>query len=205
VATTLLLIRHGSCDGLDVRLAGRAPGLPLDAGGRDQLARLAERLADLPIAAVYSSPVQRARESAALVAAPHAQPVRRLDALQEVDFGAWTGRRFDELARDDGWRRFHALRAIVRPPGGETLLEVQARVAAGLQRIAAAGHAGPVALVSHGDVIRSTLALLAGVPLDLALRFRVDLASVTAIRIHADAVEVLAVNACAGGIPPELQ
>jgi probable phosphoglycerate mutase len=101
--TTFLLVRHASGDHVGRRLAGRAPGAPLNDAGREEAARLASWLAPVPLAAVYSSPLERARDTAASVAAPHGLPVTVDEAFTELDFGGWTGRSVESLAGDALW------------------------------------------------------------------------------------------------------
>jgi broad specificity phosphatase PhoE len=179
----LLLVRHGLCDPVDNVIAGRSAGIHLNAVGLRQVRKLARALAHLPIAAVYSSPLERARETAAALAEPAGLHVRISPALEELDFGAWTGRTLASLADDADWRRFNTERGTTRIPGGETMDEVVARAADGLTRMAADHGAEPVVAVSHGDVIRALLAHYAGMSLDHMLRLEVAPASVSVVRL----------------------
>lgn len=192
--TTFLLVRHATCAPVGHALAGRAPGVRLDAAGEEQARRLGAALARAPLTHVYSSPLERAWETAVAIAAPHRLPVEALDAVTEIDVGAWTGSRFDALAPDPWWRRFNTLRSVTRPPAGELMLAVQARVVAALEALREAHPDGCCAVVSHADVIRGALAHLGGVPLDLAHRFEIAPASVTTVGVSPDAITVLGVN-----------
>lgn len=196
--TRLLLVRHGLTDAVATTLAGRQPGWPLNAAGRAQVRRLAEALARAPIRAVYTSPLERARETADAVAERRRLVPRLRPGLNEVDYGVWTGRTFAELAEVPEWERFNRHRGVVRVPGGELLCEVQARIAGELEALAAAHRGETIALVSHGDVIKSAVAHCLGMPLDLLMRVEVQPASVSVIEVDEWGGTVRAVN-----LPPE--
>jgi broad specificity phosphatase PhoE len=116
------------------------------------------------------------------------------DELNEIDYGAWTGRTIAELREMEAWRRFNQLRGSTAIPGGETMLEVQGRMLRLIERLCAA-HAGQtLALVSHGDVIKATLSHYLGVPLDLFHRIEISPASVSIVRVEHHGAEVLLVN-----------
>ena len=197
--TELLLIRHGLCDAIGRTIVGRSAGVSLNAVGVRQAEDLADRLKLLPIAAVYSSPMERTWETAAPLAGRLNLPVRLAAGLNELDFGAWTGRTLDSLKGEPDWTRFNTQRGSTRIPGGETMDEVVARSGAELARIAAEHPVGLVAAVSHGDVIRALLAHYAGMPLDLMLRLEVAPASVSAVRLAPEPL-VMAVNWRTDGI-----
>jgi probable phosphoglycerate mutase len=164
-------------------LAGRTPGVCLNAEGIAQAAALADRLRAVPLDAIVSSPLERARQTAAALATGRALAVAYDDALMEIDFGAWTGQSFDALAPRDDWRRFNAQRSVAGAPGGETMLQVQARVVAAIDALRGAYPEGRVALVSHGDAIRGAVAHFAGIPLDLMQRLEIAPASVTVLHL----------------------
>jgi probable phosphoglycerate mutase len=192
--TTFLLIRHGETDDLGRSLSGRRPGVPLNAAGRRQAQQLAARLAGEGIAAVYSGPLERVRETAAALAERLGLEVRATAELDEIDLGEWSGQRFDALAGRDDWRWFNTVRSCTRAPGGELMLEVQARAVAFLQRLAGERPAAAVALVTHSDVIKAVLAYYLGVPLDLAQRLEVSPASVSVLALEEWGPRVLCVN-----------
>lgn len=150
--------------------------------GRADADRLADRLAGRSFDRVETSPVGRAQETAARIAAPHQLPVQTVDALDEIDFGDWTGRRFDELSADPAWHEWNRVRAEGASPGGETMRGVQARILDHIERVARSGAIGSVAMVTHGDVIRAAVAGVLGLSLDHIHRYAVDPASVTHIR-----------------------
>ncbi len=179
---TVLLIRHGLCDPVGQAIAGRAPGVHLNDSGRRQARALDAALALVPLAAVYSSPLERARETAEPLADRIGQAVTISPGLQELDFGDWTGRTLASLAGDPIWQRFNQQRGVTRIPGGETMDEVVARAAPTVSGVAAEHPGSLIAAVTHGDVIRALVAHWAGMPLDSMLRLEVAPASVSAVR-----------------------
>jgi probable phosphomutase (TIGR03848 family) len=181
--TVVLLVRHGMCDPVGRSLAGRTPGVSLNAAGQEQADVVATALAALPLAAIYSSPLERARETAEALARRTGLEISVSADLVELDYGAWTGRSLDSLAGDPVWREYNLRRGATRIPGGETMNEVVARAARALAEILAVHPAGLVAAVTHGDVIRALLASLVGMPLDHMLRLEVAPGSVTAVRL----------------------
>lgn len=201
--TTFLLIRHALNDTVGSRLAGWQAGVHLNAEGGRQAEGLASRLAGAPLAAVYSSPLERAVETAEPLARARGVEVRVADEFGEMRCGGWTGRTFGELDADPLWRRFNAFRSGTRPPGGETMLEVQARMLAGLERLGAAHADEAVAVVSHADPIKAVIAHFAGMPLDFFLRLEISPASVSVVGLGPYAPRILLVNDT-GGLP-ELQ
>ena len=198
--TTVLLVRHATCDPVGKSLAGRRAGVSLNAEGRAQAERLARWLAPVPVAAVFTSPLERAHETAAYLAAARGVAVVPNEGLTELDFGEWTGRRLDALAGDPRWPPFNAFRSGTRPPGGEMMLEAQARAVAAVLAIAARYPDATVAVVSHADVIKSIVCHFAGIPLDHFLRLEIAPASVTALAVHEWGAQLLALNASAA--PP---
>jgi broad specificity phosphatase PhoE len=190
-ATTVLLIRHGHIAAIGYRLVARLPGVPLSDIGRAQALRLVERLRPYPIAAVYSSPLERAMETAAPLARDRNIVAVPWELLSEVDFGDWTGMTFDELDRVPGWRRFNKARSTAPVPGGETALEVQARMVAAVEWLTARHRGQTIAVVSHADVIRAAVLHYTGVPLDRYTSIDINPASVTAVQFDGDVPRVL--------------
>jgi probable phosphoglycerate mutase len=181
--TVVLLVRHGLTDATGRRLTGWAPGVGLSRVGRDQARRAAERLADLPIRAIYSSPLERCVETAEPLARRLRLTVRRREALGEVRYGDWTGRSLARLSKTALWRQVQAVPSNVRFPNGESFLEVQQRAVGELRRIAAAHPRALVAVYSHADVIKLVVAHVAGIHQDLFQRLVIEPASVSAIAI----------------------
>ena len=136
-----------------MRLTGRAPDGGLTEVGRGQVAEAATQLEQSPPTAVFSSPRRRTMESAALVAKRFGLRVVESSALDEIDFGSWTGAKFLDLAADGRWSEWNAHRSTARCPGGESQSEAQARALA-FAFEAAAGSERPL-LVTHCDIIRA--------------------------------------------------
>jgi probable phosphomutase (TIGR03848 family) len=197
---TLLLIRHATCDPVGRLLAGRAPGVRLNEEGRAQAARLAERLHGVELDAIYSSPMERALETAAPFARQAGRDAETVNELNEIEFGEWTGCTFEELAPRDDWRRFNECRSMARPPGGESMLEVQERALRAVEAIRVRHPTGTCAVVSHGDVLRSLIAYLAGIPLDLFQRLEISPASVSIVRVGERDHTILRVNDVSGTV-----
>jgi broad specificity phosphatase PhoE len=192
MTTTALLIRHGHVDAIGRRLVGRLPGITLSTSGLSEVERLRRNLA-LPLDAVYSSPLERARQTAAPLAADRNLEPMPLDGLTEVDFGDWTGLTFDELDRLPAWHLFNARRSIAPVPNGEPAAQVQTRILGVLDQLATR-HAGETfAVVSHADVIRAAVLHYAAIPLDDFQRIQIDTASVTAVDVTATP-QLLAIN-----------
>ena len=176
----VLLIRHAANDWVGERLAGWTPGVHLNDEGRNQVAALVNRLADVPLAAIYSSPLERTVETARPVALAHDLPVHVREDLGEARFGQWTGRALKELQAEELWPVIQVYPSGARFPGGESLREVQARLVAELDTIRD-NHAGQtVAVVSHSDPIKMAVAHYLGLSLDLFQRLTISPASVTA-------------------------
>ena len=192
--TTLLLVRHGHTDAAGNRLTGWAPGIHLNELGRREAARLPERLDGVPVRAIYSSPLERCKETAAPLAKARSLPVRIRRRLIEVDYGEWTGRPIAQLRRTKLWRQVMLAPSGARFPGGESLLEVQARAADELRAIADEHGRGIVAVVSHADVIRLLVAHLAGMHADHLQRLVIDTGSVTAVALSNGLPRIVKVN-----------
>jgi probable phosphomutase (TIGR03848 family) len=200
--TTFLLIRHGLCDSVGRAIAGRAPGVHLNHTGQAQAEALAHRLAGIPIAAVYSSPLERARETATPLAKRQGKSVAIVPELNELDFGDWTGRTLAELDQADGWREFNAFRSGTRIPGGELMSDVQSRAVGALERLARWHGDATVAAVSHGDVIRAMLTYFLGMPLDLLQRLEIAPASISVVRFDRYGPVVPLINSTEDWPPP---
>jgi len=197
---TLLLVRHGrtSANTAGV-LAGWTPGVSLDDTGRGQAEAVGDRIAKagITVARIVSSPLERCRETAALLAARAAPgiPLEVDERLGECHYGAWTGRSIKELAEEPLWRVVQDQPSAARFPDGEdfpgeTMSGMQARVLQLVREVdaAVAESAGPYAVwlaVSHGDVIKSVLSDAAGAHLDQFQRIQVDPASVSVVRYTA--------------------
>jgi broad specificity phosphatase PhoE len=181
LAVTLLLVRHAPHGQLGTALSGRTAGLALSAEGASLAARLGDRLAGQGIDLVQASPLDRTMETARAIASAAGVSVEPVDALNEVDFGEWTGRDFGDLAGDPLWEEWNRTRGSASAPGGESMVAAQARIVAHLQAVARDRDGKTVAMVSHCDMIRAAVAWVLGLSLDNLLRIDIDPASVTRI------------------------
>ncbi len=181
-ATTVLLVRHGQTPSTGTTLPGRAKGLHLADQGRDQAAAAAARIAKLDkVTAVYASPLERTRETAAPIAAALGLRVVADRGLLECDFGEWTGRALKELGKLPEWKTVQRYPSGFRFPGGESFTEMQARMTSTLARLAQAHRGQTIVAVSHADPIKAAVADALGTHLDLFQRIVVSPCSVSAI------------------------
>jgi broad specificity phosphatase PhoE len=192
--TTILLIRHAAIDALGLKLVGRAPGVHLNPKGKAEAERLAFRLEALRIARIYSSPLERARETAAVIAERVGTEIQIDEDLDEIDFGQWTNMDFRELEKIPEWQKFNTARCTAQIPGGENIFQVWQRANRAVQRITQTHVDACVALVSHADWIRTAVAGSLGLPLDALQKFTVDPASISALHIDQESIRVLRWN-----------
>ena len=193
--TTFYLIRHGSHDLLGKTMAGRMPGVHLSDQGRKEAQLVSDRLKDVPFAAIYASPLERAQETAQPLASLKNMAVHVSDALNEVNFGQWTGMNIDSLHHDPQWELWNASRSCSRPPGGEMLVEIQSRMVDKIEVLRCAHIDQHVALFTHSDTIRATLSFYLGIPVDMCIRIAVDPGSISVLRFIQAKPEVILVNA----------
>jgi probable phosphomutase (TIGR03848 family) len=199
---TVILLRHGRSTANSAGvLAGRTPGVALDEGGRAQAQALVERLAQLPLAAVISSPLQRCRETVAPLAQARELEVTVDDRFVEVDYGQWTGRELSKLGKEPLWKVVQAHPSAAVFPGGEGLAALQARAVAAIREWDAklAAEHGPQVLwlaCTHGDVIKAVLADALGVHLDSFQRIVANPCSVSAVTYTETRPFVQRVNDC---------
>ena len=186
------LIRHGTVDGINDRIYGRTAGIHLSPKGRAQAEAVAQQLAEAGLEAVYSSPLDRARETAEVICQRTKLTVTIEPELNEIDFGRWTNCRFDELRLDPEWQRFNSNRSSAGAPGGEFMLAAQARAVAAIERLRQQHQR--VALVSHGDVIRALVGHYLGFNLDFIHRLRIDPGSITVLEVDERGAQVTLIN-----------
>lgn len=179
---------------LEIGISGRAPGISLNAQGRRELVGLGRRLAGRQVAAMYVSPLERTRETAAALEGLLGVRATPEPAFSELDFGEWTGRDFAALHADPRWRDFNQFRCGTRIPGGELMLETQARAVAKLLELRDLHGDASVAIVSHGDVIKAALTYFLGMPLDFHLRLAIAPASCSELELDHSSVRVLSLN-----------
>jgi probable phosphoglycerate mutase len=182
VTATIFLVRHVPHAQQGRVLVGDTP-VPLADGAEARFARLGERFRAERLDAVIASPLDRTQRTAAAIAAAAGLAVETDPDLREVEFGAWTGKSFAELEQDPAWRRWCADKALSRPPGGESMVEVKARMFRAVERARARWPDGRIALVSHGDPIKSAVCHYLGLALDFLLRFEVEPASLSVLAV----------------------
>jgi broad specificity phosphatase PhoE len=191
--TRFLFVRHGAHDFIERGvIAGRQPGVHLNAQGRKQAEQIAEALSTLPIDAIYCSPLERACETASPWAAKVGLTLQIAEEFNEIDFGAWTNCAFAELEDVPEWKQWNSFRSGSAAPGGESMVAVQARATRKVLELRT--RHSFVAIFTHGDIIRAVLAHFLGVHLDLFLRIEIDLASASWIELHEAAVRIRLVN-----------
>lgn len=180
-------MRHAAHGDLGERLTGRGPERGLTVEGRAQAEALAEQLRNGRIAAVYASPRLRTQQTAEAIAAGRSIPVQTATALDEIDFGDWTGREFVGLDGRPDWNLWNLKRSQARCPGGESMVEAQDRAIAFLQTVNARHDGEQVAIVTHCDIIRALLCWQEGRSLDAILSFEAGPASVTRLSLGGSA------------------
>jgi len=197
---TLFLIRHGENDYLKKNiLPGRIPGVHLNDKGRQQAGTLAAALKDLPIAAIYSSPLERAIETASPLAQAKGLEIQIEPGLSDTDVGEWAGGSWKALEQSQAWKAIQQTPSQFRFPGGESFAENQERAVAVLERITAAHRKNEmVAVVFHADPIKLAVAHYLGLPLDNFQRLTARTASVTILKIDGANAKLLGLNL----IPP---
>jgi probable phosphoglycerate mutase len=191
---TFLLIRHGENDWVGKALAGRLPGVHLNASGAAQAERLARSLAGKPIQRVVSSPLERATETAGPIAAALGLTVQVCEEFTEIQFGEWEGKPVAGLELDPRWKLYNSYRSTTPAPGGEMMLETQVRFVSGVERLRREHPAETIAVVSHADPIRAALLHYLGMPIDLFLRLEVRPASISILELHEYGPRVLGLN-----------
>jgi broad specificity phosphatase PhoE len=192
--TTFLLVRHGHTDVIGRRLMGRLPGVRLSEEGRRQAESLPERLAGWKLDAIYSSPLERALETAEALSARRGLPVQVTEAFIELDFGSWSGLALDQLEGMAEWHAFNRFRSNLRAPGGELMTEVQARVVIEMARLAGLHPEQTVAIFSHADVIKAAVLHYAGMPVDFMFRIEISPASLSVIRLEDWGAQIVCLN-----------
>lgn len=193
--TTMLLIRHGANDWVHGRLAGRIPGIHLNDTGRQQAQAVAQRLRDIPLAAVYASPLDRTMETAHAIVQERDVAITQVPDLREVDYGEWQGAELKVLYEHKLWPGVQYYPSGTRFPNGETLGEAQMRMVQALERLRAPhGDREVFAVVSHADLIKLACAYYIGMHMDLFQRLEIATCSVTAVRFTPMGPRLMAFN-----------
>jgi probable phosphoglycerate mutase len=192
----MLLIRHAESELLDRRLVGRSPHVGLTRAGRMQAARLPRRLHryTASVAGLFTSPQRRAVETALPIGHAFGLAPQHVHALDEVDFGLWTGVSFRRLDRDPRWHFYNSHRDLAAVPGGESAADVEVRVMRGLEEIAALHGGSLVAVVTHAEVIRTAVLHCSGRPLCDFTAVTIDPASISMLSVCDGAASIVSVN-----------
>lgn len=196
-----MFVRHGQTPTTGAVLPGRTPGLHLSEKGVEQVAAAAGRIAEVvPVAAVYASPMERTRETAAPIARATKRRVRIHKGLVECDFGSWTGRKLSELRKLAQWKTVQRHPSGFRFPGGESFPEMQTRMVGAVRELVD-GHSGEtIVVVSHADTIKAALTDALGSHLDQFQRIVVSPCSISTVVYGPEGTIVVNVNTTAGSL-----
>ncbi|MEC7873540.1 MAG: MSMEG_4193 family putative phosphomutase [Actinomycetota bacterium] len=195
--TLILFVRHGQTPTTGVELYGRKPGVHLSELGLSQAESVAERISEMNqrgIAAIYSSPLVRTRETATPISKALGIPIKQSRGLIELDVGDWTGRKLNQLRKLKAWSTVQKYPSGFRFPNGESFVEMQTRISQTVDGFVSEHPGATVVAVSHADPIRALIAHAMGTHLDLFQRIVVSPCSVTAILYTPNGPVVLAVN-----------
>ena len=193
--TRLLLIRHAPTPETGTKLTGRLPGVSLGENGIAVAQATADRLAEVKVKAIYSSPIERTWETAIEVARPHRLKPIKHDGFIEVDYGNWSGRTLKSLYKLKAWRTVQVTPSRMVFPDGESITGAQARAVAACEELATKHSKDTIAVVSHSDIIKSIVAHYLGSPLDQFQRIGTNPGSVTVLDLPVgDVPRVVAVN-----------
>ena len=193
----LLLIRHGENDYVKTgKLAGRLPGVHLNEKGQKQAQALGEALKDVPVKAVYSSPLERAMETAQPIADTHKLTILQEPDLMDTDIGKWQGKSLKMLRLTKVWKIVQSAPSRFRFPEGESFTEAQARYVGTLERIIQKHHKPQdiIAVVFHADPIKLTVSHFLGMPLDHFQRLGCDTGSLTALHVGESSANLIKLN-----------
>ena len=199
--TMILMVRHGRTPTTGKVLPGRAKGLHLSDDGVAEAKRVAERIAEMKkVSAIYASPLERTRETAAPIAKTLGLDIITHKGLLECDFGSWTGASLTSLMKKKEWTTVQRAPSSFRFPNGESFTEMQTRIVGALDEIRRAHPGKVVVCVSHADPIKAALAHAMGTHLDLFQRIVVSTCSVSAVAYAETGPVVLTVNSTGGSL-----
>ena len=179
--TTFYLIRHGEKDSDEALMVGRLPGVHLTAKGRRQAQAVARHLRGVHLDRIFSSPMERALETAGPLARAKRRKIEASPAFHEIDLGQWTGKTVRQLASVRSWRNFRRFPGGTAIPGGETLAEAQARVVSEMIRLREKYPAAAIAIATHEDPIRLAVCCFIGAPIEVYEHLTIRLGSLTVL------------------------
>jgi len=196
MTTTVLLVRHGQTDS---NITGFYMGWSdedLNEEGYTQARRLSSRLASLPVASVYTSPLRRAYATAAILAEPHMLAPKVLDDLNEIRLGDWQELHMDEIKRrwPELWQQWRIDPSGVTMPNGESLSEVTERAIRAFRRIVGANRGKQAVIVTHDVIVKVLVAHVLGVPNSIYRRFEISNASLSVIRVINNSSQLAVLN-----------
>jgi broad specificity phosphatase PhoE len=192
--TTFIFVRHATHDLLGKVLTGRTPGIHLNACGKMQAERLAERLSKRQIGAIYTGPLERAQETAEPLSNWFSSEKRLSPAFDEVNFGAWTSLTFAALEQRPDWKAWNELRDRVTPPQGENIQSVQKRAATELHLFAGRYPDEAVVIVSHGEVIKKSDHIFSGDSNQISFRLEISPGSLSIMTLFGGPAQVKAIS-----------
>lgn len=199
--TLILMVRHGRTPTTGKVLPGRAAGLHLADSGKAEADAVAKRIAEIKgVSAIYASPLERARETAAPIGKVLGQKVQIHKGLLECDFGDWTGTQLSSLMKKPEWTTVQKAPSTFRFPNGESFTEMQQRMVSALDDIRAKHPGGIVVCVSHADPIKAAVAHAMGTHIDLFQRIVISTCSVSAVSYSSSGPVVLTVNSTGGSL-----
>ncbi|MBO1908566.1 histidine phosphatase family protein [Microvirga sp. 3-52] len=194
MTTTFFLVRHAAHDRVGTILCGRMAGVCLGSVGKVQAERLAHRFANENVTCICTSPLERAMETAQPIARRLGQPVQVCDAINEINFGRWTGASFKALNENPLWASWNRSRSTSRPPKGETMREAQGRIVGAMEQLRSLHAERSVILVSHSDVIKAALLYHLGMPIDAYGRLEIEPASISTLVVGEWGSKILRLN-----------
>jgi broad specificity phosphatase PhoE len=189
---TFIFVRHGQSTATEY-IAGRTP-VTLSELGKKEAERTASMLSGLKIDRLIASPLQRTMETAGYISKACNLDIEVMEDFVEIDFGEWTGRTFKELRNEAIWNNWNSFRSGVIPPGGETMLSAQNRMITGINKLQEKYPDQTIAVVSHGDPIRTVFLYYLAMPLDMVLRIKINTASVSILKIFENTAAVMCYN-----------
>ena len=194
---TLLLIRHGENDFVKTgKLPGQSAGIHLNERGQKQAQALSEALAQVPIKAIYSSPLERAMQTAEPIAASHKMQIEQEPRLMDANVGKWQGKSLNSLRLTNAWKIVQHAPSRFQFPEGESFIDLQTRIVDALEAIVRKHHKPKdiIAVVFHADPIKLAVSHFLGLPLDHFQRLSCDTGSVTALYVGEMGANLLKLN-----------
>jgi broad specificity phosphatase PhoE len=189
---TFIFIRHGQSTAVDY-IAGRT-SVSLSDKGRKEAERTASLLSGIKIDKLIASPLQRTMETAGYISKACSLEIEQMEDFVEIEFGEWTGKKFADLKEDRLWNNWNSFRSGTLPPGGESMLSAQNRMINGIAKLQEKYPEKTIAVVSHGDPIRTVFLYYLAMPLDMVLRIKINTASISILRLFENSASVLCYN-----------